>query len=218
MTDYLSKYKVIVFDLGGTLMEYSGMPLNWSDYYCQGFRTVSEKNDLFLSDDEISESSEILKSFNPRLSGRENEIAPEVIFEQAISHWNSKPGIETVIHDFFSGLELKALLFPYTNEVIDSAHQNGCKVAALTDLPNGMPDEMFKESIPELLSHIDLYVSSQSCGYRKPNPKGISYISECYGVESTDILYVGDEDKDYRTAQNAGCDFEYISDYLKRSK
>lgn len=29
--------KVIVFDLGGTLMEYEGMPLNWSNYYEQGF-------------------------------------------------------------------------------------------------------------------------------------------------------------------------------------
>lgn len=29
--------KIIVFDLGGTLMEYRGMPLNWSDYYEKGF-------------------------------------------------------------------------------------------------------------------------------------------------------------------------------------
>jgi putative hydrolase of the HAD superfamily len=28
----LEKYKAIVFDLGGTLMEYEGMPLDWSDY------------------------------------------------------------------------------------------------------------------------------------------------------------------------------------------
>ena len=32
------------------------------------------------------------------------------------------------------------------------------------------------------------------------------------------MIQMIDEDKDYRTAQNAGCDFEYISDYLKRSK
>ena len=106
MMDHLLRYKVIVFDLGGTLMEYSGMPLNWSEYYFQGFKTVSENNDLSLSDDEIARSSEILKSFNPRYTGRENEIAPEVLFEQAVSHWQNKVNVETVIGDFFLGLEL----------------------------------------------------------------------------------------------------------------
>ena len=38
----LEKYKAIVFDLGGTLMEYEGMPLDWSDYYCQGFKKINE--------------------------------------------------------------------------------------------------------------------------------------------------------------------------------
>ena len=32
----LENYKIVVFDLGGTLMEYEGMPLNWNDYYYQG--------------------------------------------------------------------------------------------------------------------------------------------------------------------------------------
>ena len=61
MMDHLTKYKVIVFDLGGTLMEFSGMPLNWSDYYPRGFKTVGEKNSLSLSDEEIAESSEYLR-------------------------------------------------------------------------------------------------------------------------------------------------------------
>lgn len=215
MMDHLTKYKVIVFDLGGTLMEFSGMPLNWSDYYPRGFKTVGEKNSLSLSDDEIAESSEILRSFNPRLSGRENEIAPEVIFEQAISHWRNKPGIETVINDFFSGLELHPLIYEHAYKAIDTAKQSGCKVAVLTDLPNGMPDELFKDSIHDLLAHIDLYVSSQSCGYRKPSAMGISCIADRYGIGISDLLFVGDEEKDHKTAMNAGCDFMFIDDYLK---
>jgi putative hydrolase of the HAD superfamily len=38
----LEKYKAIVFDLGGTLMEYEGMPLDWSDYYYRGFKKINE--------------------------------------------------------------------------------------------------------------------------------------------------------------------------------
>ena len=38
----LENYKAIVFDLGGTLMEYEGMPLDWSDYYYRGFKKINE--------------------------------------------------------------------------------------------------------------------------------------------------------------------------------
>lgn len=78
-----------------------------------------------------------------------------------------------------------------------------------------MPDELFKDSIPGLLTHIDLYVSSQSCGYRKPNAMGISCIANRYGTGIADLLFVGDEEKDHKTAMNAGCDFMFIDDYLK---
>ena len=35
--------KVIVFDIGGTLMEYKNMPLSWLDFYKDGFRYVCSK-------------------------------------------------------------------------------------------------------------------------------------------------------------------------------
>ena len=42
-----------MFDLGGTLMEYRGMPLNWDEYYYKAFQNVSEKNHLDLEEEEI---------------------------------------------------------------------------------------------------------------------------------------------------------------------
>lgn len=35
--------RVIVFDLGGTLMEYEGMPNSWVDYYEQGLEQINKK-------------------------------------------------------------------------------------------------------------------------------------------------------------------------------
>ena len=83
--------KVVVFDLGGTLMEYKGMPLDWSEYYNQGFLQVKKINNLNLSDAQLSKSVEILKSYNPRITGRQKEISPEVIFDAATSEWSNKP-------------------------------------------------------------------------------------------------------------------------------
>lgn len=63
--------KAVVFDLGGTLMEYKRMPLNWEEFYYKGFQNVGTANGLNLTDEEITRATEILKSYNPRNSGRE---------------------------------------------------------------------------------------------------------------------------------------------------
>lgn len=34
--------KVIVFDLGGTLMQYVGMPYSWVEFYTKGFEMIRE--------------------------------------------------------------------------------------------------------------------------------------------------------------------------------
>ena len=247
----LDKYKVIVFDLGGTLMEYVGMSLNWSEYYPKSFRHVNEINKFNLSEEEISKAVEILKSYNPRITKREIEIDPEDMFKEILKSWNANKQIygqvfpkdnkhnfdinnsfvsenkafdnnnisdidsfiKKIIRDFFDGMNLKAVIFDYSKNLIKICRKNGCKVACLTDLASGMPDYIFREDIAEIINDFDLYVSSKTCGYRKPNKAGIEYIASEFKVNPKEILLVGDEEKDKRTAENSSCDFMFISDF-----
>lgn len=210
--------KSIVFDLGGTLMEYAGMPLNWSSYYMGGFEKINEVLKLNLSQNDLQKSANKLKSYNPRISKREYEIKPEVIFDDIISNWKEKPDTNTVIKLFFESLSLKANLFEYSIELLKKCRNSGFKTACLTDLPNAMPDYIFKPAIEEILPYFDLYVSSQVCGVRKPNKGGICYIADAFKIPEAEILFVGDEEKDFLTAMNAGCDFVSINDFLKKEK
>jgi len=50
-----------------------------------------------------------------------------------------------------------------------------------------------------------MYVSSISCGYRKPNPKGLSDIAEEFDVSPSEMIMIGDEEKDIKTAKRFGC-------------
>lgn len=68
-----------------------------------------------------------------------------------------------------------------------------------------MPDELHKSYFLELLPYFDMYVSSISCGYRKPNPKGLSDIAEEFGVDAYEMIMIGDEEKDIKTAKRFGC-------------
>ncbi len=62
--------KVIVFDIGGTLMEYKNMPLSWLDFYKDGFRYVCSELSLNITENDIDKSFDVLKSYNPRINPR----------------------------------------------------------------------------------------------------------------------------------------------------
>ena len=123
----LENYKVIVFDLGGTLMEYEGMPLNWSDYYYQGFKKINEYFGLGLPDADIDKAAEILKSYNPRNKYREYEIMPVVLFDEAMAGWSNVPDIREAIEVFFSGIGLKAKVFDCSKKLIDICQKKSMK-------------------------------------------------------------------------------------------
>ena len=203
--------KVIVFDLGGTLMEYAGMPNSWVDYYTQGFEAINEKYNLCASELDIMESVSALKEFNPRVNCREEEYSPEYIFSKVLEHWKDHVSIEKCINTFFEGLNLKAMIYPDTIPALEKLKSMGYTIATLTDLPTAMPEALFKKDISNLLGYFDLYVSSQSCGFRKPNCKGLQQISEYFRVPITELIFIGDEEKDRKTAVNAGCHFVLIN-------
>jgi len=205
--------QVIVFDLGGTLMEYKGMPHSWVEYYEDAFKAVNLEFKLDLTEKDIQKSCEILKSKNARVIYREIEYTPNDIFSAVTEHWNKKVDLDAIINSFYKGHELKPAIYDDTLVCLDYLKEKGIKIATLTDLPTAMPDEIFKQDIAELLEYFDLYVSSLTCGYRKPNKNGLMFISEHFNVNIQDLIFIGDEEKDVIAAKNAKC----ISILINRS-
>lgn len=197
--------KAVVFDIGGTLMEYKNMPNVWIDYYKTGFEFVREKLGLNISDSDIEKSVEVLKSYNPRVNYRENDIAPEIIFADSCAHWKCRYDLAEVIDVFYRSMGLTPYIYPETIPVLEKLKADGVIIATLTDVATGMPDELHKSYFPELMPYFDMYVSSQSCGYRKPNPKGLNDISERFGISPGEMIFIGDEQKDITVTKRFGC-------------
>jgi putative hydrolase of the HAD superfamily len=80
----------VIFDLGGTLINYEGLALCWGDYYKDAFESLKEKLKIDLSEKIIEESIQILKKYNSRLYPREIEYKPEYIFSNVTSGWDIK--------------------------------------------------------------------------------------------------------------------------------
>lgn len=197
--------KVAAFDIGGTLMEYRNMPNVWTDYYKTGFEFVRDKLGLDLSDDDIEKSVEVLKSYNPKVKYREEDIAPEVIFGDVCAHWACPYDLDEVIDVFYRSMGLTPYIYPETVSVLEKLRAQGYGIATLTDVATGMPDELHKSYFPELLPYFDMYVSSLSCGYRKPNPKGLADIAGHFGISPDEMVFIGDEEKDILAAKRFGC-------------
>ncbi len=197
--------KAIVFDIGGTLMEYKGMPLSWLNYYKTAFEFVRNELDLDITNDDIDKSFEVMKSYNPRINPREYDVSPEVIFSEATAHWKEEFSIADVIDRFYASMNLTPYIYPETIDFLDRLKAKEYKMAALTDVAIGMPDELHKSYFPELLTYFDMYVSSVSCGHRKPNPKGLQDIAEKFVVTADEMIMIGDEKKDIKTAKRFGC-------------
>ena len=191
-------------------MQYEEMSYSWVEFYQQGIDAIIQKYNCNVSMEDIQKSVQILKDFNPRVSGREVEYSAEHIFSNALEHWNIDTPIKNCIETFWQGLKLSAKIYPDTIEVLKELKEKGYIIVTLTDLPNAMPDEIFKKDISELLSYFDYYVSSCVAGYRKPYCKGLQMISDKYGVPVTELVFVGDEEKDRKTACNANCKFVHI--------
>ena len=195
----------IVFDIGGTLMEYRNMPYVWLDFYGGAFNYVRERLALPLTDARLAESVETLRQFNPKVNYREVDYTPEYIFTKATEKWDCDFELSGVISAFFENMKLTPYIYPDSIPALERLKALGVTLCTLTDVATGMPDELHKSYFPELLPYFDMYVSSISCGMRKPNPKGLEDIAERFGLSAEDILFVGDEEKDILVAKRFGC-------------
>ena len=201
----LNNIKLFVFDLGGTLMEYKGMHLSWVGYYKSSFEYVNEKLELGLSDQQLATSVQIFTDYNPAVNPREKEIDPEIIFGDIIKGWGTTIPPAKIIEVFFESLKLEPVIYNDSIPTLEYLKKSGFKIAAMTDVATGMPDFMHKNYVTPLLPYFDLYVSSLSCGYKKPNPKGLRDISEHFGIAPENMVMIGDTSRDVNAAKNIGC-------------
>ncbi|MCR4939541.1 MAG: HAD hydrolase-like protein [Treponemataceae bacterium] len=196
-----------VFDLGGTLMEYQGLHLSWISNYKKCFDYVNEKLGLGLTEAQIEKSIQILTDYNPRVKPREADIEPEIIFKDVTAGWMLPDSIPVakIIDIFFEALELNPLIYEDSIPCLKALRERGIKIAVLTDVATGMPDQLHKNYNGPLLPYFDMYVSSLSCGFKKPNPKGLYDIAAFFHAEAENMLMIGDDKRDVLVAQRFGC-------------
>ncbi len=196
--------KAIGFDMGHTLMK-NNHPLSWSSLYPSAIAATAQKCDIELTENMVSLATDVLTKYNTRINYRENEVSSDTIFNEILSLWNCpNKDIQSVKSAFYSFFQADTLPFPETIETLAELKRNGLQIGVLTDVAYGMDNAFSLKEFAILSEYIDIVLTSVDVGYRKPNKTGFMRLLDFFHVSADEMIYVGDEDKDIKGANNVG--------------
>jgi putative hydrolase of the HAD superfamily len=197
--------KAVVFDLGNTLIT-SPFPLNWQKFYSDAIIETLRSIGLEADNDKLKKGESILLKYNTRVNPREYEIDCHTIFTELFDTWgiNDRSKIEPAkdtFADFFLG---KSELFPNSIPLLEELKKKVIKTGILTNAAYGMGRKYFDQNTKVLSKNCDIFLTSVEIGFRKPNPRGYHELARRLELNTSDCLFVGDEEVDIKGANASG--------------
>lgn len=197
-------FKAVVFDIGRTLTDYR-IPMNWSSLYRPAFEDIARKYNYTFSEEQYKKAGNVLAKYNTRINPREYEVSSTEIFTEILNGMNIDLGeMKQIKESFFNYFRQDCSLFPDVEQTLKTLSAEGIKIGTLSDVAYGMDNKYALEDIAPIIKYIDYPFTSNDAGYRKPCTKGLEILSEKMQTDISDIVFVGDEEKDMVCAKNAG--------------
>lgn len=171
--------RAIGFDLGNTLVEYAGVPLNWEKHYPAALRELAACLGTMPTGAEIDAASAVLRRFNTRLNPRESEVTFGAILAELLpclesgaaataratpkprqhEHLARDPEIprtERPCHDeqrcaeaFFRVFQQQLRPFPDAAPSLANLRERGLRIGVFTDVPYAMPRSLVLRDVAD---------------------------------------------------------------------
>lgn len=197
-------FKSVVFDIGRTLIGYN-KPLNWFSLYRPAMEYISNQCGYNFNENDYKHAVSILTKYNTRINPREYEISSTQIFTEILNGINiSLDELDQIKHYFYSYFRNEAFVYPEVEYTLKTLYNKGIFLGTLSDVAYGMDNTYVWDDILSLKKYIDYPVTSNDVGYRKPCIHGLKLLAERMDIDITQIMFVGDEEKDMLCAKNAG--------------
>lgn len=179
-----SKYKAIIFDWDGTLVDSTDWVVDAHNHVRSTFNL-----ELWTKDDIFSSSSLSSRELYPKIYGDRAEEAMDILFAYVDEH-----NLESAI--------------PYKGAA------NLLKLIQKRNMPQGVVSNKRHEPLNELVEHLNWqdYFSSVigagHCERDKPDaaPLRKAMLQISPNLQTSEVLYIGDSETDLQTAKNTGCD------------
>jgi len=198
------KIKAVSFDIGHTLVRYNN-PLNWKSLYEPALKQAFRNCALNPSNEQIQIAADILTKYNTRENPREFEVTSVLIFTEIFNCLELPLNlIDTAKTAFFSFFQSGAVCYDDVENTLRYLQSAGVYIGALTDVAYGMENSFSLQDIATIRHYFDAVFTSVDVGYRKPNAAGFLSLLNAFDVSPSQMLYVGDEQKDMAGANALG--------------
>jgi putative hydrolase of the HAD superfamily len=199
------------FDLGETLIEYEGVPLNWESKYPLALAAVAALWGGRLSPGQVASGSAVLRSYNTRLAPRRHEVDSATVFGELLTALDAPPGRRVALLDpatdaFFAVFRRGARAFADVAATLAALSAAGTAVGVLSDVPYGMPRRLVLQDLSAagLDALAASTLTSTEAGVRKPDPAGFKALAGRLRCAPAGMVYVGNEQKDMVGAKASG--------------
>ena len=181
----MNKYKVLLFDLDGTLCDSDEMLI-------QSFFALYKK----YRPAKIRTREELIYFSGPPIKKTLSDEFPDYPFEEIYK------AFQVVSRELYRPY-VKA--FDKEIETLKKLREAGYLLGVVTN--KGAPLTKYSLEVAHIDGLFDVVISADDVNAPKPSPMGINKALERLGIEDKGkVLYIGDNDIDYETAVNAGTD------------
>lgn len=185
------KYKAVIFDMDGTILNTLEDLKNATNYSLRQFG-MPERS---LEEVRIFVGNGIRK-----------------LVERAVPAGTSEEKIAQVFDVFLEYYEIHSAdntsPYPGILELVEKLKKSGIKTAVSTNKADVPAQELGREYFNGIF---DLIVGQQDGLKVKPAPDSVNKILSILDIQKKDAIYIGDSDVDVQTAKNSGLDFIGVS-------
>lgn len=181
------KYKGFIFDLDGTLLD------SRQDI-------VEATNATILAMGGKALPEELIVSFVG------TGVRPLIYksLEKAIQNFNPEKTLEYFSKYYLEHCTDHSVFFPGAETFLKKLQQANLRAAVLTNKPQDYTDKILKNLNCE--SYFQIVLGTEAGFPTKPSPDVFFHVLKNLKLQVEEVLFVGDTEVDYQTAQNAGCD------------
>ena len=186
----MNKYKLLLFDLDGTLADTDEMVVQsfYSLYKRYTPKVIREREELYyFSGPPIRET--LLKEF------------PDYDINEMME------AFKTISRGFYAPY---VVAYQDEVEVLKALKDKGYLLGVVTN--KGGPLTKYTLELCHIEDLFDVVVSADDVAVPKPNPTGVYQAMQALNIKNKgDVLYIGDNDIDFFTGENAGVDTMLVS-------
>ncbi len=182
------KYKMVVFDLDGTI-------LNTIGDLCDACNYALKKHGLTAI---TEEQTKAYLGHGIR----------HLIQEASLHH----PQVDDILADFKAyygkNYNIKTKAYSGIQEVFSYCREQGIRLGVVTNKVESIARHLVEAHFPNIMNFV--YGDTEN-RKRKPNPETILTILKDYALNEEDLLYIGDSEVDIATVSNAGVNGLFVS-------